>query len=601
MLDLIIPVIISLIYTMSCIFLGLIISRYIKYNPDLPGAFLIGLGSFTLILLSIGFLHQFSSGILTSIICCIIVSGIYLIQSDLKTIQRSWYDWFKHSLLIKIVAGIVVLIIGIRALIFQPLGDSAAYYMVLPKLIAASHQIMLMPGCESFGQISFFNELHYAALISLGGVYAAKFFIWIVFLVAVLILFQISDAIKTGLYGKYIIFAIVITSSAFTDLIFTATVDWFAAAFGLAACYQALKFSESEKNLPLILAGFFSGLAIIGKISYAYTFLPGILILLYWHYLSKISFSWNIIKENTKAVIKTGIIFGFGSFIPILANMIKNYLLFNQPLVPFIITGYQTGLNQVWYTPGNALWIIATYPFALVFGTYPMQGGTISPLFLAFLPLIFLLPASVRNINFNKIAICSLICISMSIIVTPYIFAPRYLMVPLLLSIVIIATAAGYYLSTHSLLSLLIILFTIMVITITLINSTISISSTIKYGECANIKVGPICNASQVINDQASNDDRVLMLGYYTYWLQDNLIVNLSSRPEREYIQCMFNSPDGRVQYLYSKNFTYIFSDGSFKNVSQDFTTQNSTITTTKIFEERNVVVFRINKPTTTL
>lgn len=189
----------------------------------------------------------------------------------------------------------------------------------------------------------------------------------------------------------------------------------------------------------------------------------------------------------------------------------------------------------------------------------------------------------------------------MSIIVTPYIFAPRYLMVPLLLSIVIIAIAAGYYISQHSLLSLLIIVFTIMVITITLINSTISISSTIKYGECAGIEVGPICNASQVINDQAFNDDRVLMLGYYTYWLQDNLIMNLSFRSEQERVQFIIQSPDERAQYLYSKNFTYIFSDGSFKNVSQDFTTQNSTITTTKIFEERNVVVFRIDKPTTTL
>lgn len=598
MLELILPVIISLIYTMSCIFLGLIISRYIKYNPDLPGAFLIGLGSFTFVLLCIGFLHLFSFIILISIIYLIILLGIRKLYQNFS--KNTIYNYFKISPIFKIIFGILLLITGIRALIFQPLGDSAAYYMVLPKLIAASHQIMLMPGYESFGQLSFFNELHYAALISLGGVYAAKFFIWIVFLVAIMILFQIGNKIKTGLYGKYIILAILITSFAFTDLIFTATVDWFAAAFGLAACYQALKFSEKEEILPLILAGFFSGLAVIGKISYAYTFLPGILVLLYWHYLSKISLSWNIIKEHIRSVIKTGIIFCCGGFIPVSANMIKNYLLFNQPFIPFILTGYETGLSQIWYTAENALWIIITYPFALVFGTYPMQGGTISPLFLAFLPLVFLLPASIRQTNFNKIAICSLICIIMSIVVTPYIFAPRYLMVPLLLSIVIVATATGYFISQHSLLSALIILFTIIVLAITLFSSLTSISSTVEHGECAVI--GPICNASHIINKQASNDNRICLLGYYSYWLKDNLIVNLSSRQERDYVQFISKSPDERAEYLYNRNFTYIFSDGSFKNVSQDFTTQHSqNITTTKIFEEQNVIVFKINKPTTTI
>jgi len=596
--ELIISLIIPILYTLSCIFLGLPVLKYVKNNDPLhyklANAFIIGLGIFTFILLFIGILHLFSYFIIFTIILLILLSELYIFRSNLKNVTLTpLYNWFKTSFVFKILFVLLILITGIRAIIFQPLGDSAAYYMVLPKLIASVQYIKPLSGYELFGQTSLFNELHYAALISLGGTFAAKFFIWIIFISAIIILFQIGDRIGIKLYGKYILLAIILTSLAFTDLVFEATIDWFATAFGVAAFLWALKFSYQNQNASLILAGFLSGLAVIGKISYIYTFLPGVLILIYWQYLSKITPSrenLNLFKEQIIPIIKTGIIFGCGILIPVIINVIKNYILFHQPLAPFISSD-STGLNQIWYTPENALWIIITYPFALVFGTYPMQGGTLSPLFLAFLPLILLIPD--KKPEFNKIMFCSIACIFISIIVTPYIFAPRYLMVPLLLLMVIIAISTEHILHNTNILSTLIIIFTISVILITLLSSVSVISSTIDNGECA--MVGPICNASQIINNQASNDDRIALLGSYSYWLKDNLIVNLSSAMDRKLLS--LQSPYDCIKYLYNKNFTYIFFDGNYGYKPDDFINNTQNITTIKIFEENKAIVLKIQPP----
>jgi hypothetical protein len=109
--------------------------------------------------------------------------------------------------------------------------------------------------------------------------------------------------------------------------------------------------------------------------------------------------------------------------------------------------------------------------------------------------------------------------------------------------------------------------------------------------------VGPICHASQIINTQATNNDRIFFLGYYSYWLNDNLLVNLSTTKEREYVQTVLQSPDERLDYLHNNNFTYIFSDGSFANVSQNYSTVNNSqnLKINLIFEEGNVIVFKIN------
>jgi hypothetical protein len=159
------------------------------------------------------------------------------------------------------------------------------------------------------------------------------------------------------------------------------------------------------------------------------------------------------------------------------------------------------------------------------------------------------------------------------------------------------AKAAEYCIlnsSKNRIISTLILLFTILILLAALFSSTFSIYSTLKQGECNT--VGPICHASYVINEQANNDDRIYFLGYYSYWLDDNLILNLSTLKERDYVQKTIQSPEDRVEYLHNNKFKYIFSDGSFPNVSQNYRTGNNSQNAkiNKIFEEGKVVVFEI-------
>lgn len=603
MLDILIPI----FYIIPCILLGLLVLKYIfkiTINEQYPiyftlsNAFLLGLGILTYILLCIGLLHIFSSLSLIIILIAIILLGIYLLKSDLILIKNQLLQPIKLTysnhpslyIIMFITTLITLITIEIRSIIFQPLGDSTAYYLILPKLIASSQYITELPGYEIMSRMSLFSEMHYAALISLGSILSAKIFIGIVFISALFILFQIGNKIKLNIFGKYLLIAILITSFTFTDLIFGATVDWFAAAFGLVAFYWALEFSDTENTLILVLVGLFSGFAVLGKLSYAYTFIPCIILLIFWKYLPNL-------LQSPKSIIKISIFFIIGVLIPISLNILKNFILFNQPFAPFFSPPeYSSSLYQIWYTPENAYWIIMTYPFSLTFGTYPMQGGTLSPLFLAFLPIIMLIKNIPEKPNFIKILTCSVIGIIISIIVTPYIFSPRYLMIPLLLLILIISKSTEYYISTHKIIKKIVVIFTIFVLLITLFSSLQTISSTIKQGECKII--GPICNGSQTLNSNADGNDKIYMLGYYSYWINESLLSNLSNTSERNYLEKTLTTPNDRIIYLQNNNYKYIFSDGSFSNATQNYLVINESEI---IFSDNKVLIFKLNNLTNTL
>jgi hypothetical protein len=129
----------------------------------------------------------------------------------------------------------------------------------------------------------------------------------------------------------------------------------------------------------------------------------------------------------------------------ILPHLIENYVLFNNPIAPFNLSGMGWA-DQTWFGPETTRRIVLTYPLALTFGKYWAQYGNLSPLVLAFLPLSILLPRH-RSLLASSLAAITLaasaglIC---WVILRPSLLSPRYILATLLLFIPLAARAAEH-------------------------------------------------------------------------------------------------------------------------------------------------------------
>ena len=73
------------------------------------------------------------------------------------------------------------------------MGDAAAFYMILPKIMANSHELIPVPGYESFMSVGLQGEMHYAALMVLGSADAAQLFEWPTILAGAVIFLAIGS------------------------------------------------------------------------------------------------------------------------------------------------------------------------------------------------------------------------------------------------------------------------------------------------------------------------------------------------------------------------------------------------------------------------
>jgi hypothetical protein len=176
---------------------------------------------------------------------------------------------------------LLVLLLGFVTLL-PPTGgsDAEAFYLALPKLIAATHRLLPMPGgYEHFTQIGLQGEMHFAALMSVSNYHAAKLFVWPTSLAIGLMVMGLGKLVGLGRQGNYISIAILFTSTAFTNIIWDGKVDLFATAMGLSAYYWALQRTSVPGAVKM--AGLFTGLALVAKFSFIPTLLPGVMLLVF--------------------------------------------------------------------------------------------------------------------------------------------------------------------------------------------------------------------------------------------------------------------------------------------------------------------------------
>lgn len=463
----ILPICITIFYSISCFFAGWILIRryYEKLNnpvyPFLASCFLLGEGILGYIWQFLGLMSHFNSSMIWFILIVIFFAGCW----SIRNVFRGWFsEIFRsvsslkffplHMISLTIIVSVLISFFLIGSVVAPVSGDSEAFYMTLPKIVAFSERLVPQRNYYNYSQIGLCGELQFAVLMKIATPLAAKCFVWVnAFCVGV---FLLSICHYTGLGNKGMLISLVIllSSSVFSNSIFGGKVEIWGCAFGISAYYWALVSRNLKYNFIYMLIGMFAGLSIVARFSN----LPSLFVCLMMiicinqYYSLKDDFdyksglSWNIVRRMFPALFLTCVFM----FIAIIPHFIKNGILFHEPLSPFFFIGSKgdNWLNQSWYTYKDTIYILLTYPVALTFGLYPMQGGNISPLIIAFFPL-FLLMEKPKDLLKNQLFVVTcagILGVLVWMIICPSILAPRYIMATLFLLIPFAAKSAEYIL-----------------------------------------------------------------------------------------------------------------------------------------------------------
>ncbi len=519
------------------------------------------------------------------------VGGLYIGRSLFSALKKQiisiWHELRADTWGWQLIAGLTITLclLWVTSL-GRPLGgDGLAFYFALGKFVAASHRLVPLPGYEVFTNVGLQGEMHFAALMALHSPEAAKLFSWPTITAAGIMLAALGRVAGMGRRGQWLTLSILFSSSAVIWLSGDGKVDLFATSLGLAAYYWAVQIRFVHTKMVLLLTGLFSGFSIIAKLSYAPVMVPTIALLILWGYESEFRN-----KDQWRAVLKPFIsgcmLILAGLILAFIPHFVKNGLLYHNPISP--IGSHAIGwLNQTWFGPDVTRRILLTYPLALTYGSYWSQYGNLSPLILAFLPLIFYLPRP-RPFFSSPLVVITLIALAgvlSWIIYNPSVFSPRYILAVLLLLILLPARAAEYVsyydqkprwllFSIMSATYVVILVTGLYFITEAFFPERTYIYLTGNMSECER-DASDYCEGMLVINKVAGKGDRVFLADYYRYWLRPDLIQCLSSTREMQKFDDLTIS-DEKWRFLYEHGFTYLFVDKTtYGSVIDSLTLEN--------------------------
>lgn len=566
-------------FSFSCIGAGILVLQLIPQQPDIEPptkallAFLLGQGTLGSLFLLPALANKFNSLVLLAITIPLACYGILFFYDKSRTLSHAlnkiYYEFRNATLLWKITSLSVVFIFIASSASIAGLvtGDARAFYLALPKVIAASHRLTLLPMYESFMSVGLLAEMQLAALFLLGMPGASpRLFCWLTGVAASLILLAICKNAGLGRRGQLVSMAIIATSSAVVLLWGQGKTDFFAAAYGIAAVFYALNSWDTKtRKSSIVITGLFTGFAIVAKLSYIVAFLPSIFIIIFWkeisHFLAELC-TKKIYLFKLRAITLEVLIFTSALLPPLLPHFTKNIILLGA-----LIDTY--GTHQ-YFSTETTQHIVLTYPLLLIFGDYWAQYGNMSPLLLAFLPLALLLPWP-EGPYYGQIAALSLAAMTgliAWIVIFPSVPMPRYFLATLILP----AVPAGWIAERFSWLSkssnyavALAILLTILIFFKSWRGEIFPIHNAFQYlfsiqSEKAFTK--PELDSYKVyeaLNNTAKPGARVFLLSYYRFWLRPDLIQCTNRTSEN--IKYDERDPNKFWRQLYENGFTYLYSN----------------------------------------
>ena len=611
-----------IIYSLTCLGIGQLAMSVIRagvYRETVlestfdVATFILGQAVIAVIWISIGLVGQLNIIVVTTVISIgiipILVGYKKHIQFTTSALISGWQWLLQTDIVFRIICfGIIGLLVldFLSAALTGPLGDAEAYYMVYSKIMAASGYISEMPGAYSaFSQIGMLGELHFAALMTLGVAESSKLFVWPVAVSAGLMLVSICKLVGIGKRGQWFAFIILFTSTGFSAQVWDGKVDVFPVALALAAIFWLLR-EEKVTTTSMRMMGLLSGFAMVAKFSYIPILIPSFFLLISWRLYVSLGETFNL-REYILNLIRHSLTLGIWALLAWGPHLIKNWVLFNEPLAPFIGLS-ESGLSLPWFSPEGTAWILKTYPLALVFGRYPGQSGNLSFLWLAFLPMVFFLPwakSFVRS-SLVQVTVVGIVGVVIWMILRPSWMAPRYIFISLALLIPVVAWGVEQFYEKEQSPYLLRSTILITILFAFLFSSYPHIKNKVvtkvwnldAQGECA--LSGEYCPAFNKLNSIANPGARMYFSGYYGYWARPDILQCQLSNSEKTTLK-RIKDVNEQWAYLLDRGVEYIVVDReSHAKIIQEFgTTSPRWVSRELIVESKKLMIWKIqpNKP----
>ncbi len=562
------------IFSLSYISLGLFLSKWLGLNQlpiesspltklaNLATWFLLGGGTLSLVFLTIAEFLKLTFPVVAIVLTIGIISGLTQWKSafegifsrdGLKNVSEQTIFWLSSATLI------LALFLSSARISY----DASAIYFSNAKITALTNHTRFF--VDVFVASAFHAGIQYTALIQLFGDQSARLLAWIYGLAIIIICLALGEKVNLPKTARPILLALLVTSSAFIELMGDGKIDLMSSAPAIAAVYWMVNesYALTGKKRVLLLIGFLAGLASIGR---PYNvFLLGIFILLF--YFQRIFLNEGFQSSSLKTFTDTLLwIFG-GAVGPGLYHLFTYWILLGSPLAFLSSISGINATSGPWDADPNQLMMLRLlYPLTVSFRNTPQSLGNITPLVLAFLPFWFVKEIRKKVEISQELARLTIIAITViyiwiltffTIVEIRYVFFLWAIIYIPIAELISIALKNEYIIFRNWHFGLLAALLAFFVFR----TAFIAIDSYSPLDKNSNPQcTGYImCDYLKTINHSASPGDRVLTLSAYRYYLRTDLFACSTGYFEYQTLHDLSHlEPEKFWEEVYREGYTYI-------------------------------------------
>jgi hypothetical protein len=373
------------------------IARYLTGYDSLAylaTEFLIGHGLFSIIFLTLGGLSQLKPAYGVSLLLLGFLLGIREIKKTTGNAFAETYaeykkltgnKWNRTIILLSMTIGFLSLVQSTALISY----DSTSIYFSDAKITAMTQQVEFFTD-DNFIASAFQSTIQYAVLIQIFGDQSARMFSWMCGVVIIIFSLALGKRIALSEQANLILFTLLLTSTAFLDLMGDGKVDLISSAPAIAAVYWMVMESQNKKTSKpiLVLVGFLIGLAIVAR-PFNF-FLLGVFTLLF--YVQRI-YARGFERSNYKLLVTSMLYLGMGAIGFVIYHLFANWMIHGNPFAFLSSVSKINPSTGPWnYDPRQILAVRLGYPLIATFYNSPQTLGNISPIVMAFLPALLIYP-----------------------------------------------------------------------------------------------------------------------------------------------------------------------------------------------------------------
>jgi len=567
-----------LLFSLACLSLGLgILQKWVQPQSSKLAlgitALLVGEILFSVIFLTLISLYRLTPALVVITLLLGFFLGFPGFMAFIKSLpQPSALSGFERSERIILILGVIEMILGLLLSATRLGYDATAEYFSHAKIMAVSHLPILFYPTDSFVVSSLHPGILFTAIIELFGDQSARLLSWVNGMAVLFLGLALGKELGLSPRARLWFLTLMVTSTAFVDLLGDGKIELISTAPALAAVYWMVRSTEQPKKGVFVLIGLLSGFAIIAR---PYNiFLVSLFIALFFIQQAFVQYRAGRfdLKQFSQSVLWI--------MPPLLAlgvfHLFQNWIWLKSAIAPLT---YARGLKssdwQWQLDPAGLMLYRLLYPLTVTFLNSLQSLGNISPLFVGFLP--FLLAKRVReNLHFSTLLVqftpVALLTLLMWIIFFFTVLEIRYVL--FLWIILFLAMAQVLESATHHvdvlirfLVRVVLIIFMVVMCVRTLMIAVITYFPLNNAGNyyCPD---SHLCTMLETLNKSAAPGDRVLVLHAYRYYLRPDLFACSSQMDEYTALEPLArqNSEEFWVE-AYRRGFQFIIFE---QHLAQD-------------------------------